>query len=82
MLNICGLPCLPKYGWVYSMGGEEEQESENAKKIGFAVCYGVNHFVEWNPKLNSDEINVLINWQSGADMRLIESVTLSTVSTV
>lgn len=40
--------------------------------IGFAVCYGVNHFVEWNPKLNSDEINVLINWQSGADMRLIE----------
>lgn len=27
-------------------------------------------------------MNVLINWQSGADMRLIESVPLSTVSTV
>lgn len=49
-----------------------------AEKTDFAVYHSVNHFVEWNLKLDSDEMNVLINWQSGADMRLIENVSLST----
>lgn len=80
MQNICRLLCLPKNGWIYSSGGENEQESEAAVKIHFAVYHGVNHFVEWNPKLNSDEMNVLINWQSRADVRLIERFPLSTNS--
>lgn len=46
-------------------------------KIDFAVYHSINHFVEWNPELNSDEMNVLISWQSGADMSLIENVSLS-----
>lgn len=40
--------------------------------------HSVNRFAKWNPRLNSDEMNVLINRQSGADMRLIENVSLST----
>ncbi len=67
-----------KNGWVHLRGAEKKQESENVTKIDFVVYHSVNHFVEWNPKLNSDEMNVLINWQSGADMRLIENVSLST----
>lgn len=43
---------------------KKKQESENVTKIDFAEYHGVNHFAEWNPKLNSDEMNVLINWQS------------------
>lgn len=71
--NICGLPCLQKPA-VHSARAEKRQESENVTGIDFAVYHSVNHFVEWKPKLNLDEMNVLINWQSGADMRLIENV--------
>lgn len=78
--NICGLPCLEgkKNGWVHFRGAAKKQESENVTEIDFAVYRGGNYFVEWNPKLNSDEMNVLINWQSRADMRLMENVSLST----
>lgn len=58
-----------------------EKEQEDRKRDewdNFAVYHSVNRFAKWNPKLNSDEMNVLINWQSGADMRLIENVSLST----
>lgn len=34
--------------------------------------------MEWNPNFNSAEMNVLINLQSEADMRLTENVSLST----
>lgn len=78
--NICGLPCLErKKIWLGSFPRScNETKSENVTEIYFAVYRGGNYFVEWNPKLNSDEMNVLINWQSRADMRLMENVSLST----
>lgn len=42
--------------------GAKVKECEDAVKISIAVHHGVNPFAEWNPKLNSDEMNVLINW--------------------
>lgn len=45
------LTMFTENGWVHF---------SEAEMIDFAVYHSV-HFMKWNPKLNSDEVNVLIN---------------------
>lgn len=56
---------------------KRNQKKKEEKNWNKDQLFSVNHFVQWNPELNSDEMNVLINCQSGADTRLIESVSSS-----